>query len=51
VEKVAVIVGPRLLGEMQLSLYMKGDERFFLVGKKKESYWGATGAMKLPHLS
>lgn len=36
---------------MQLPFYLRGDGRFVLVTTKKwESYWGAIGAMELPHL-
>jgi len=36
---------------MQLPLYLRGDGGDIGDHKKRESYWGAAGAMKLPHLA
>jgi hypothetical protein len=51
-EEVVVIMGPTLLWEIQTPSLFDGRWGVFLcLPKKKESYWGAAGAIKLSHLA
>ena len=49
-EEVAVIVGPTVLGEIQLPLYLREEEEFIANHQKRGPYWGAAGATNQPHL-
>jgi hypothetical protein len=42
--------GPRYLGWIQFPFYLRKEEGDMGDHKKKESYRGATGAMKLPYV-
>jgi hypothetical protein len=50
VEKVTVIVGPSLLGKIQLPLHLRGDEQDIVGHKKKEGCWGTAGEEKVSNL-